>query len=112
MGKLDFFHSNARIAVVPADGGSLRSVTDEFDESPALIDWKPGGIYFIGSQKTASHLFRVDAASAKFTRITSPDSLMASGFSLTHDGRRMAYTAALLPHLGQVKLRIRPAIGS
>jgi len=102
MGKLDFFHSNARIAMVPADGGRPRSVTDEFDESPALIDWKPDGIYFIGSQKTASHLFRVDAASAKITRITGPNSLMAADFSLTHDGRRMAYSAGSPTSLSEV----------
>jgi dipeptidyl aminopeptidase/acylaminoacyl peptidase len=92
--KLDFFHSNSRIAVVPATGGNPRSVTDEFDESPFLIDWKPDGIDFSGSQKTAYHLFRVDPGTAKITRITSPDSLMAGEFSLTHDGRKMAYASA------------------
>jgi hypothetical protein len=30
--------------VVPATGDNPRSVTDEFDESPFLIEWKPGGI--------------------------------------------------------------------
>jgi dipeptidyl aminopeptidase/acylaminoacyl peptidase len=104
MGKLDFFHSNARIAVVPATGGDLRSVTDEFDESPSLIDWKPDGIYFSGSQKTASHLFRVNPGIAKITRITGPDSLMAGEFSLTHDARRMAYASGSPTSLGEVFL--------
>ena len=102
LGKLDFYHSNARIAVVPATGGNPRSVTDEFDESPFLIDWKPDGIYFVGSQKTASHLFRVDPVTVKNTRITSPDSLMAGEFSLTHDGRRMAYASASPTSLSEV----------
>ncbi len=102
MGKLDFFHCNARIAVIPASGGNPRSVTDEFDESPSLIDWKPDGIDFSGFRKTASHLFRVDPGSAKIKRITRPDSLMADGFSLTHDGRRVAYSAASPTSLSEV----------
>ena len=104
MGKLDFYHSNHRIAVVSAEGGKPRSVTDDFDESPSLIDWKSDGIYFSGFQKTASHLFRIDPASAKIIRITSPDSLMAGGFSLSHDGRKMAYTAESPTSLSEVFL--------
>jgi dipeptidyl aminopeptidase/acylaminoacyl peptidase len=104
MGKLDFFHSNSRIAVVSAQGGKPRSLTDAFDESPSLIDWKPDGIYFSGLQKTASHLFRVDPLGAKIIRITGPDSLMAVGFSLSHDGRKMAYTSESPSSLSEVFL--------
>ena len=94
MGKAIFYHANSRLAVVPADGGTPQSLTDEFDESPQLIDWKPDGIYFGALQKTASHLFRVDPTTAKVTRVSGPDALMAGGFSLSEDGRRLAYTAA------------------
>src|SRR5262249_26819046 len=58
MGKSNFFHSNSRVAVVSAEGGAPRSITDDFDERPFLIDWKPDGIYFSAMQKTTSHLFR------------------------------------------------------
>lgn len=102
MGNPTFFHCNRRLAVVPADGGTPRSLTDEFDEHAFLIDWKPDGIYFWGFQKTASHLFRVHADSPKLTRLTNPDSLLASGFSLTHDGSRMAFTARSPRSLGEV----------
>jgi dipeptidyl aminopeptidase/acylaminoacyl peptidase len=104
LGKLDFFHRNARIAVVPATGGNPRSVTDEFDESPLLVDWKQDGIYFFGLQKTSSHLFRVDPDTLKNTRITGPDTLTAGDFSLTHDGRRMAYASASPTSLSEVFL--------
>ncbi len=97
-----FFHSNARLAVVSAEGGAPRSVTDDFDESPFLIDWKPDGIYFFGFQKTALHLFRVDPANAKINRVTSPDNLMAGGFSLSHDGHKMAFTAGSPTSLNEV----------
>src|SRR5215471_11728383 len=50
------------------------------------IDWKPDGVYFWGFQKTASHLFRVHPDNPKVKRLTGPDDLLATGFSLTHDG--------------------------
>ncbi len=80
--------------MVPAAGGTPRSLTDEFDEQPGAVDWNADGIYFSGAQKTASHLFRVDPATGAITRISGPDALMAGGFSLTNDGRMMAFTAS------------------
>lgn len=100
-GKVSF-HANSRLAVVPADGGAPRSITDEFDEQPGLIDRKPEGIYFMSLQKTASHLFRVDPANGKFVRITKPDDLMAGGFSFTRDGKRIAFTATSPTSLAEV----------
>lgn len=102
MGKPLFFHCNSRLAVVPADGGSPRSLTDTFDEDPYLIDWKPDGIYFSASQKTASHLWRIDPDGGKIVRVTSPDNLIASAFSLTHDGTKLAFTASSSTSLGEV----------
>jgi dipeptidyl aminopeptidase/acylaminoacyl peptidase len=93
MGRAVYFHANSRLAVVPAAGGTPRSVTDDFDESPQLIDWKPDGIYFAALRKTASHLFRLDLAASKVTCVSGPDDLMAGGFSLSHDGRRLAFLA-------------------
>src|SRR5207245_8906646 len=54
MGDKLYFASNSKLAVVSVDGGTPRSITDSFDESPGLIEWKSDGIYFAGSQKTAS----------------------------------------------------------
>jgi dipeptidyl aminopeptidase/acylaminoacyl peptidase len=102
MGSPALFLSNRRLAVVPAEGGTPRSLTDAFDASPVLIDWKPDGIYFAGIQKTASHLFRVRAGDSRIERVTAPDDLMAEGFSLTQDGRRVAFTAASPTALGEV----------
>jgi dipeptidyl aminopeptidase/acylaminoacyl peptidase len=93
MGEKLFFASNSRLATVGVDGGTPRSITDGFDENPGLIDWKPDGIYFAGSVKTASHLFRVDPATARITRVTGPDDLMSTGFSLTRSGDAAAFIA-------------------
>ena len=102
MGNPKYFHANSRIAVVPSDGGAPRSITDAFDESPGLIEWRADGVYFGASQKTSSHLFRVDPATARFTRVTGPDGLMAGGFSFSRDGRRLAFTAPSPTELTEV----------
>ena len=74
--------------LVSAQGGTPKSITDSFDENPGLIEWKADGIYFAGSEKTASHLFRVDPARRKITRISQPDNLIAGSFSFTRTGDR------------------------
>ncbi len=92
MGRTIFFHANSRLAIVPAEGGTPRSITDAFDEQPGFVEWNADGVYFTGLQKTASHLFRVDPANAKITRISGPNELMAGGFTFTRDGRRVAFS--------------------
>jgi dipeptidyl aminopeptidase/acylaminoacyl peptidase len=102
MGKTIYFANNSRLAVVAAEGGTPRSITDSFDENPSFVDWKASGLYFTGLQKTASLLFRVDPVTAKITRIGTADNLMAGSFSLTRDGRRMAYAAGSPTSLSEV----------
>jgi len=102
MGNPKFFHSNSRLAVVSADGGAPRSITDAFDEQPQFIAWNTDGIYFGGLQKTASHLFRIDPASSKLMRISQPDNLMIGGVSFTKDGKQIAFTSASPTSLSEV----------
>ena len=93
MGRDRFFALTSRLAIVPADGGAPRSISETFDEMPAVVDWTPAGLYFSALQKTASHLFRLDPTSGTVTRVSAPDDLMGGSFTLTADGRRVAYTA-------------------
>jgi dipeptidyl aminopeptidase/acylaminoacyl peptidase len=93
MGNKVYFASNSRLAVIPVEGGTPKSITDGFDENPGLVEWKTDGIYFTGLQKTASHLFRVDSAGGKIVRVSAPDDLMSGSFSLTRSGDRMAFVA-------------------
>jgi dipeptidyl aminopeptidase/acylaminoacyl peptidase len=102
MGATDYFAKNSRLAVIPVDGGTPRSITDRFDENPSVVEWNSDGLYFAGAQKTASHLFRVDPATATITRVSAPDGLMAGGFSFTRDGRRMAFSASSPTTLSEV----------
>ena len=102
MGRPDYFARNSRLAVVPAQGGAVRSLTDSFDENPYAADWTADGIYFSASQKTAAHLFRLDPASLKITRISGPEEAIVSGFTFSGDGKRMAFTAISATTLGEV----------
>ena len=101
-GQSEVLSRNSRLAVVSVEGGTPRSITDAFDEQPGFVEWNADGIYFGGLQKTASHLFRVDPATGKITRVTAPDNLMAGGFSFTSDGKQMAFTAASPTSLNEV----------
>lgn len=92
MGRETYFASNNRIAVVPADGGTPVSLTDSFDETPQLIDWIGGAIWFAGSQKTATQLFRVDPNTKMITRVSGPDGAMYGGASLSRDASVAAFS--------------------
>ena len=102
MGEKIYFASNSRLAIVGVDGGKPKSITDSFDEDPGLLEWNRNGIYFTGLEKTASHLFRVDPVSAKVTRVSQPDNLMAGSFSFTHSADRIAFTVASPASMNEV----------
>src|SRR5256714_2256415 len=102
MGEKTYFASNSRLAIVSIDGGTPKSITDSFDENPGLLEWNRNGIFFAGSQKTASHLFRVDPATAKVVRLSQPDDLMAGSFSFTHAADRIAFTVASPTSINEV----------
>src|SRR5918996_2545350 len=102
MGKERYFASNVRLAIVPADGGAPVSLTDTFDEMPSIIEWATSGIYFSAFQKTAGHLFKLDPTSRTLARVTAPDDLLGTTFSVTRDGRRMSFVAGAPTHLPEV----------
>ena len=102
MGATVYFANNSRLTIVPADGGTPKSLTDGFDENPGFVAWNADGLYFSGLQKTSSHLFRVDPATGAISRVTGPDNLMAGGFSLSPDGRKLAFTASSPTSMNEV----------
>ena len=95
MGNTVYFASNIRLAVVSADGGTPRSITENFDENPNVVDWRSDGIYLVG-YKRPLRICPLDPATGKVTRVSSPDGLMAGGFSLSRDGRVLAFSARRL----------------
>src|SRR6185503_19312067 len=58
--------------------------------------------YFAGSQKTASHLFRVDPANGKVTRVSRPDDLIGGSFSFTRAGDEIAFVASSPTSMNEV----------
>jgi dipeptidyl aminopeptidase/acylaminoacyl peptidase len=93
-GQPFFFYANSRIAVVSAETGPPRLLTEAFDEHANLIDWGPDGIYFSASQKTAAHVFRLDPATRAIRRISSPDQFHLGDATFTKDHRMMAGVGA------------------
>ena len=88
--SVDYFH-NSHFAVVPASGGESRVVTAAFDEQPQFVAWSRDGVLFAGQQRTASHLFRLDVARGSIIRVSGPDPLIGSGWSLSRDAQRVAF---------------------
>jgi dipeptidyl aminopeptidase/acylaminoacyl peptidase len=93
---------NARIAVVPAAGGTPRSLSDAFDEQPGLLAWASTGIWFAAAQRTAQQLFQLDPASGAIRRASGPDGAMLSAVSLTADSRTAAFVQASATALPEV----------
>jgi dipeptidyl aminopeptidase/acylaminoacyl peptidase len=94
-GSKYFFYTNVKIAVVDADGGTPRVLTDAFDEDPGLIAWAADGIYFAAEQKTYAHLFRLNPETKAVEKLSSPEHLAAFSFSLSKDHKQVAYRAGL-----------------
>jgi len=90
-----FFYTNAKIAVVPAEGGTPQILTDAFDEDPGLVGWGLDGIYFAAEQKTYAHLFRLNPATKAIEKLSAPDHLASFSFSFSQDYKQVAYRAAL-----------------
>jgi dipeptidyl aminopeptidase/acylaminoacyl peptidase len=101
--KANYFR-NTRLAVVSADGGAVRAITTTFDEQPSLVAWGTRGVYFSGSQRTASHLFVADPTTGAITRITAPDSGIFSAFSLSANQSVAAFMVASPSALPEVAM--------
>ena len=85
---------NAHVAIVSAEGGKPRVVSESFDENPRLLSWSPAGIYFEGMQRTAAHLFRLNPATGAVERVSSPNDLQLGSASFTENYDRTAFTCA------------------
>jgi dipeptidyl aminopeptidase/acylaminoacyl peptidase len=94
MAKPFYFFQNGELATVAIGSGTITRLTPSFDEDPSLIAWTPAGILFSASQRTETGLFLVDPASRTTRRVPAPDGLIATQFSASRDGARVAYVGA------------------
>jgi dipeptidyl aminopeptidase/acylaminoacyl peptidase len=104
----DYFQNDV-IAVMPASGGQITSLTDAFDENPSIVAWTARGIFFAASQRTWAYLFQLDPQSKQITRHAAKDAWTGTGFSVTRDGQSVAFVASSATDfpevfLGQVSL--------
>ena len=105
MGRTEEYPVNSRLALVPAAGGATpRSITESFDENVRFVDWNSQGLFFSASQKTATHLFRVDLGNGRVERVSGPDAFMGGSFSFSEDGTQLALTVRSPTTLNEVSV--------
>jgi dipeptidyl aminopeptidase/acylaminoacyl peptidase len=101
-GKAEYSYRNHFVAVVPADGGEQRVLTQRFDERAFPMAWGPSGIYFFALQKTDMHLFRVNPATQAVTQVSRPQHALFWQFSFDRDYRQVAFIMMDSSHYGEV----------
>jgi dipeptidyl aminopeptidase/acylaminoacyl peptidase len=104
-----FFYSNQKIAIVSADGGKPRVLTNDFDEDAQLLRWSPEGIYFSALQKTDAGLFLLDPGTGKTKAIALPGSSVATQFSFSSDFKHVAYRGAAANQFAEIYAASLPA---
>jgi dipeptidyl aminopeptidase/acylaminoacyl peptidase len=90
-GQAYSFYQNRRLATIPASGGKLTLKSEQFDENPNPREWNADGIWFGAQQKMETGLFVMDPASNLIKRRQLPNGMSAGGFSLSADGKMMAF---------------------
>ena len=93
------YGKNVRVYTVPAAGGLPRCLTADLDRSCAPLPvrplWSPGGesIAFAAEDRGALGLYRVGAAGGAPVPVVGGERVL-SGWSLSADGRRLAFAAS------------------
>jgi dipeptidyl aminopeptidase/acylaminoacyl peptidase len=83
------FYRNRRLARVPASGGELEVLSEDFDENPSAFEWNQDGVWFVASQRTQRHIFKLDPDSRRVEQVSeSPDMVWSA--SVSADGETLA----------------------
>ena len=88
------------ICIIPASGGSARNLTAmDWSLDPSGPTWSADGktIYFSAETNGNVHLFAVAVAGGPVRQVTTGERQLR-GFSLSTDGRSLAYTASDITH--------------
>jgi dipeptidyl aminopeptidase/acylaminoacyl peptidase len=89
-----FYYQNAVIAIMPAAGGPIQSLTETFDEDPSIVRWTTQGIFFAASQRTWAYLFQLDPATRQIVRHAVDEAWTGTGFSMTANGQSVAFVGS------------------
>ncbi|HEY7183462.1 MAG TPA: S9 family peptidase [Blastocatellia bacterium] len=89
MGTLGF----QRLYIVSAEGGAPRAVAPGYDNNVPAVVWSRDGstLYFAGSSRTTSQIFRVPAAGGEAQPVSSGDAVIG-GISFAQDAGKVAFT--------------------
>jgi dipeptidyl aminopeptidase/acylaminoacyl peptidase len=97
-----FYYANSVIAIAPASGGPATALTTAFDEDASIVAWKTSGLFFSASQRTFSHLFRLDPDTKAVARLAPAEASVRSSFSFSRDGSRVAFLASDAKSMAEV----------
>ncbi|MBT1450359.1 S9 family peptidase [Glaciecola sp. XM2] len=88
------FQKNAQIFTVATSGEQAQLLSESFDEDANIIEWNDEGIFFEASQKTNRYLYKLNPSSGNISKVSRGDELIAFNFSLSEDGKTIAYRAS------------------
>src|SRR5262249_20389775 len=97
-----YWFLNHGIGIVPSAGGKVEYLATSLDENPSIVSWTKDGLFFTASQKTNAYLFSIDPATKAIRKYTPSDAFIGSGFSLTPDGKFVAFTASDAASIAEV----------
>ena len=97
-----WYYVNGLIATVEASGGTPVVMDSHFDEDESLVAWTDAGIWFSANITTASYLFVFDPGSHTRGQLDTGEGWSGSGWSVTRDGRHLAYVAGDATHYPEV----------
>jgi dipeptidyl aminopeptidase/acylaminoacyl peptidase len=109
MGRPYWFYLDRNLAIVPADGGAVTSLTSDFDETASALAWTRVGIYFTAPRKSGIHLFKLDAQSRAIQQISTGDHAVYSALSFAADFKTVAFVETDESHCPEVYVsRLKP----
>ncbi|HEX9704137.1 MAG TPA: S9 family peptidase [Gemmatimonadales bacterium] len=87
------------VCVIPADGGPAKNLTTAWDLDPGSLAWSADSrtVYFSADTRGNAHLFAVPAGGGEARQLTQGERQLR-GFTLSRDGRAVAFTASDVTH--------------
>ena len=105
MGHPDSFYDTPTfLATIPAAGGAIVPLAQDFDNIPYAPCWGPAGIFFWSLDRASATLYRVDPATGRFARVGPPPGRLGVYFSFSRDFSLVASLGADARTYGEIYL--------
>lgn len=96
------FQKNSQIFTVSISSGERQALSERFDEDANIVDWNNEGIFFEAAQKTQRYLYKLNPRSGEISKVSRKDDLIGYQFSLSSDGKTIAYRASNDTQLSEI----------